>query len=508
MCWILLKRFSVSLTLLLLLSCGLVSCTHAPAPSSYAASRPHVYTPYTGTSSNQASNDEDQLTRLQLALLDPPNTMSMVGRAVESHRRALEEEQRLRDFSSHEVRPLKGKKGTSRALGAPRLQGQKSVSPVLQADLTGLGITCGSGYTGDKFSDPHLKSVMLQKNCLSPGDGRGVARGTKPSVRLSGIHGNLWDSVRSGLVLNTIEHEKIKSFLEYLRQKPGTVDFLMGRAEPYLQYLTGELRREGLPTDLVLVPMVESAYQTTAVSPKQAAGLWQFVASTGQQYGLRLSESYDGRYDTHLATQAALRYLGYLNELFGGDWTLTLAAYNAGEGTVNRAIQANRATGGRGTFWELSLPQETQNYVLKIITLSRIVSDPAGNGFIPRNAQPHGSLTLVELRPGLKMADLMDKTGISSVEFYKLNPHVRPDMLPPAEARTFMLPVENVQVLSMMSSRAPRTFGLKKVKVNPGETSTDVAKRIGVPLKQLLEWNGLGPREKLKGGQELTIQGV
>ena len=503
---ILLNRIPASL-ILLLASGLLASCTHAPAPSSYAASRPHVYTPYSGATATQASNDEDQLTRLQLALLDPPNTMSMVGRAVESHRRAIEEEQRLRDFASRQIRPGKGKKG-SKPLGAPGSLAQKSGGAVYQADLSGLGISCGTGYTGDKFSEPHLKSVMMQKSCLSPGDGRGAGRGTKSTVRLSGINGNLWDGVRTGLVLHTVEHERIKAFLDYLRQKPATVDFLMGRAEPYLHYLLGELKREGLPADLILVPMVESAYQTTAVSPKQAAGLWQFVPSTGQQYGLRLSETYDGRYDTHLSTQAALRYLGYLNELFGGDWSLALAAYNAGEGTVNRAIQANRAAGGRGTFWELSLPQETQNYVLKIITLSHIVADPLGNGFTPRNAQSNGSLTLVELRPGLKMLDLIEKTGISSGEFFKLNPHVRPDVIPPPEARTFMLPADKVQVLSMMSSRNIRNAALKKVKVNPGETATDVAKRIGVPLKQLLEWNGLGPKEKLKGGQELTIQGV
>lgn len=500
------NRFSAYL-ILLLISGGLTSCAHAPAPSSYAASRPHVYTPYSGATFNQASRDEDQLTRLQLALLDPPNTMSMVGRAVESHRRAIEEEQRLRDFSLRQTRPGKGKR-SGKTLGPPGSVATKSGVPVLQADLSGLGITCGTGYSGDKFSDPHLKSVMLQQNCLSPGDGRIPVRSSKSGVRLSGVHGNLWDGVRAGLVLNGIDHEKIKIFLDYLRQKPGTVDFLMGRAEPYLHYLLGELRRENLPTDLILVPMVESAYQTTAVSPKQAAGLWQFVPSTGQQYGLRLSETYDGRYDTHLATQAALRYLGYLNDLFAGDWTLALAAYNAGEGTVNRAIQANRAAGGRGTFWELSLPQETQNYVLKIITLSHIVADPSGNGFIPRNAQSNGSLTLVELRPGLKIADLIEKTGISANEFFRLNPHVRPDVLPPSEARTFMLPMEKVQILSMMTSRNNRSAVLKKIKVNPGESSTDVAKRIGVPLKQLLEWNGLGPKEKLKGGQELTIQGV
>lgn len=503
------KRFSVDLTVCLF-SGLLVSCAQVPAPSSYAASHPHVYTPYSGASAGQAANEEDQLTRLQLALLDPPNTMSMVGRAVESHRRAIEEEQRLRDLAAQpHFRYGKGKK-SGKSLGAPAGSATSKSGPqVLQADLSGLGITCGSGYTGDKFVDPSVKSVMLQKNCLSAGDGRsGLVRSNKSTIRLSGIQGNLWDVVRSGLILHTIEHERIKAFLEYLRQKPGTVDFLMGRAEPYLQYLVGELRRQGLPTDLILVPMVESAYQTTAVSPKQAAGLWQFVPSTGQQYGLRLSDTYDGRYDTHQATQAAIRYLTYLYDLFGGDWTLALAAYNAGEGTINRAMQANRAAGGHGTFWELSLPQETQNYVLKIITLSHILADPNGNGFIPRNAQSNGSLTLVELRPGLRMADLIEKTGISSVEFFKLNPHVRPDVSPPADVRNFMLPVEKVQVLSMMSSKNQRPSGPKKVKVNPGESASDVAKRIGVPLKQLMEWNSLGPKAKLKGGQELTVQGV
>lgn len=503
---ILLNKFSAYL-ILALISGLLVSCANAPAPSSYAASHPHVYTPYAGANANQTSSDEDQLTRLQLALLDPPNTMSMVGRAVESHRRAIEEEQRLRDFASRQIKTGKGKK-TGKTFGIPGSQMPKSTTPIYQADLSGLGISCGSGYTGDKYGEPHLKSVMMQKSCLSPGDGRTAGRGPKAGVRLSGIHGNLWDAVRSGLVLHTIEHEKISVFLDYLRQKPGTVDFLMGRAEPYLQYLLGELGRQGLPADLILVPMVESAYQTTAVSPKQAAGLWQFVPGTGQQYGLRLSETYDGRYDTHSATQAALRYLGYLNELFGGDWTLALAAYNAGEGTVTRAIQANRVAGGRGAFWELSLPQETQNYVLKIITLSHIVADPSGNGFIPRNAQSNSSLTLVELRPGLKMVDLIEKTGINPGEFFKLNPHVRPDVMPPPEVRTFMLPADKVQVLSMMASRPPRNAALRKVKVNPGETSSDVAKRIGVPLKELLEWNGLAPKQKLKGGQELNVQGV
>lgn len=476
-----------------------MACARQPAPSSYAASQPHAYTPYRvqGTN-NGAASEEDQLSRMQLAMLDPPNSMSLVDRAVESHRRTIEEEQRLRDIAAQKGRLKRGIPG--KPIAPSPWGGAGDSSRALQADLSDMGIDCSKGYAGGNYPGAGMKSVVMQKNCLSPGNARRTSPRNRTQVRLSGIPGNLWDTARSALVLNGIENERLSQFLDYLRQKPGTIDFLMGRAEPYLQYLLGELKNQGLPADLILVPMVESAYQTTAVSPKQAAGLWQFVASTGQQYGLRVGESYDGRYDTHLATQAALRYLSYLNSLFGGDWTLALAAYNAGEGTVSRAIQANRLAGGRGTFWELSLPEETRNYVLKIVALSRIVADPSGNGFTVRNAQAQSGLARVELRPDLRIQDLMTKTSMSPQDFYRLNPHVRPDVLPPPEARNFMLPMEKVQFLN---SKVPDRY--RKIRVNAGESSADVARRMGVPLKKLLEWNGLKGKDKLKSGQELRV---
>jgi membrane-bound lytic murein transglycosylase D len=478
------------------------ACAHQPAPSSYAASQPHAYSPYRETAVTGAGNDEDQLTRLQLAMLDPPNTMSLVDRAVESHRRALEEEQRLRDASLYAGG--KFKRGKTGGKGLAPSPWAKSMDPA-QSHLAGLGMDCGQGYGGGNFAQGGMKSVVMQKSCLPGGDPRRLPSPSKSRIRFSGIPGNLWDTARSALVLHVIENDRLNVFLQYLRQKPGTVDFLMGRAEPYLPYLLGELRSQGLPADLILVPMVESAYQTTAVSPKQAAGLWQFVASTGQQYGLRLSETYDGRYDTHLATQAALRYLAYLNSLFDGDWTLALAAYNAGEGTVSRALQANLAAGGKGSFWELSLPEETRNYVLKIVALSRIIADPPGNGFTMRNAQSQGALTRVELRPDLRVQDLIARTAMAPQEFFRLNPQVRPDVPAPPEARNFMLPSDKAQLLMARSATK-----IRKIRVNAGETAADVAKRIGVPLKQLLEWNGLKGKgkEKMKPGQELRVQDV
>ncbi len=286
------------------------------------------------------------------------------------------------------------------------------------------------------------------------------------------------------------------------------VDFLMTRAEPYLQYLLGEIKRQGLPADLILVPMVESAFQTTALSNKQAAGLWQFIPATGQQYGLQFSETYDGRYDTHSATQAALKYLKRLSSLFNGDWLLAFAAYNAGEVAVQRAIQANRMAGGGGTFWELSLPQETQNYVVKILALSKVVADPAGLGFKPHKTTSRNTLARVETKPEIRIADLIASSGIAPDDFYKLNPAFKPDVDPPEQPHNFLLPLEKAEILMAANMPGAKVYAPRKVVVQKGDTLSVLAKRHGVPEIKLSEWNGLPPKAPLKVGQEILVLGV
>lgn len=323
-----------------------------------------------------------------------------------------------------------------------------------------------------------------------------------------GRRGDAWELVRGNLVLAGVQHERLDAHLEFLRQHPGSVDFLMARAEPYLHYLLGEIKRQGLPSDLILVPMVESAFQTTALSPKQAAGLWQFIPSTGQQYGLQQSGNYDGRYDTHPATLAALKYLKHLNHLFNGDWLLAFAAYNAGEGAVQRAIQANRLAGGTGTFWELTLPSETQSYVIKILALSRVVSNPAANGFRPRKAPGGNTLARVEAKPEVHIADLIASSGIAPDEFYKLNPAFKPDVEPPPQPHHFLLPIEKAEILMAAGMPGAKVYAPRKVVVKKGETLLQLAKRHGVPEMKLAEWNGLTLKSPLKVGQEILVLGV
>jgi membrane-bound lytic murein transglycosylase D len=317
-----------------------------------------------------------------------------------------------------------------------------------------------------------------------------------------------WELVRGNLVLAAVEHDAVMAQLEHLRRHPGAVDFLMRRAEPYLQYLVEEINRQGLPADMVMVPMVESAFETSALSPKAAAGIWQFIPATGQRYGLPVSKAFDGRYDTHAATQAALKYLKHLNKLFGGDWLLALASYNAGEGAVQRAIDTARRAGLEGTFWDLDLPAETEAYVVKIVALSRLVADPAAFGMKPRKAVALPFLTRIQTAPEVKVADLMAASGTPPEEFFKLNPAYRPDVEPPAQVHNFLLPPSRAEALQAANLAGTKVFATRKVVVQKGETLSILAKRHGVPELKLAEWNGLSLKTRLKAGQELLVYPV
>ncbi len=484
----------------------LTGCASSPQALRYTvgSQKPASYTTiprlYSQGFSSTNGEADDQMARLQLALLDPPSTLELVDRAVSHHKRDLEEQEAARFFTPDK----KGKKRHQSSLRDRKLAG-RSRDPSLGGKATGeaLGLPC---LDASKEGAHHgSKSILERNGCNAFVYGAPRNNAIKPG---SSHHQDAWAEVRDGLILQRVQHERLSAHLNYLRQKPDTVDYLMARAEPYLHYLVGELKQQGLPTDLILVPMVESAFQTTAMSPKAAAGLWQFMASTGQQYGLHQAQGYDGRYDTHLATQAALRYLRYLNRLFNGDWLLTLAAYNAGEGQVQRAVQANRQAGGGGSFWELSLPLETQNYVVKILVLSKVVSDPSGHGFRPRVAPPHLALARVETRPEVHVSDFIATAGLAPAEFYKLNPAFRPDVKPPQEAHNFLIPLEKAEILMAANMPWAKVYAPRRVVVQPGDTLENLAKRHGVSEFKLSEWNGLSPKSKLKPGQEILVQGV
>ncbi len=350
---------------------------------------------------------------------------------------------------------------------------------------------------------------------------------------------DLWGRVRGGLLLADVRHARVVEQIEAFERDPAYLYLFSQRAKPFLHYLVEQIQRCGLPMDLVFVPMVESAFEPTAVSPKEAAGLWQITPATGQERGLLIADGYDGRFDIHTSTEAALGYLRDLNKRFDGDWLLALAAYNAGPGTVQEAIKVRRAeraqaatdpappfaTSPPGTgevaagdsktvtasdpwpqslYWDLRLPKETQEYVPKILALAHLVADPQTYGARLPSIDNRAYLFRVDTTPDVKVFDALAFTVISIDEFLRFNPGFKAGIEPPARAYTLLLPWEQAQRLAANMPGA-RIVAPSKYTVRKGETLDMIARRHGVPSRQLAQWNGLGAGGVLKAGQQLVV---
>jgi membrane-bound lytic murein transglycosylase D len=187
---------------------------------------------------------------------------------------------------------------------------------------------------------------------------------------------DLLKRVRSGMSLGEFRNSRVDKEADWFARNPEYVERVFTRAAPYFHYIVSQVEARGMPLEIALLPIIESAFQPYAYSKARATGLWQFMAATGGRFGLKQDWWYDGRRDVVAATQAALDYLQYLNDMFEGDWLHAIAAYNCGEGNVSRAIKRNLAARKRTDFWNLKLPAETQGYVPRLLAMSRIVADP------------------------------------------------------------------------------------------------------------------------------------
>jgi len=327
-----------------------------------------------------------------------------------------------------------------------------------------------------------------------------------PVVSFKSSKDGIWERVRKRLMLTAYEHDSVMAEVDKIRRSPGAVHFLSKKAEPFLFFIVDEIERRGLPMDLALVPMVESAFQPAAVSPKDAAGIWQFIPGTAANYGLRLVDGYDGRYDIYASTKAALKYLSKLQGQFGGDWLLALAAYNAGEGAVQRAIATNQKAGLGTSFWELNLPAETKAYVPKILALSRVIADPQSHGVNLHKINSLPYLARVEINTQVQLGQAVAGMGMSWDEFYGLNPAFKPDVAA-APPYNLLLPLDKAQML-VATLQGSRLVAARKYVVKKGETLGVIAKQEGVPPLKLAEWNGLKADSRVKPGQELIIYPV
>jgi len=252
-----------------------------------------------------------------------------------------------------------------------------------------------------------------------------------------------------------LKYERVNKHIVWYTQHRDYLRQVAERAHPYLFHIVESLSKHKLPYELALLPVVESAYQPTALSPKSAAGLWQFIPSTGHDFDLHQSDQYDARLDITASTQAAIRYLSFLKQHFNGDWLLALAAYNCGLGVVDNAISRNIAEGLDSDYWSLRLPEETQEYVPRFLALSSIFANPAAHGLrlAPVKNEPYFVKVKIDRKHDIEyLADknfkeIAQLANLSYEQFSRLNPGYLNPKLATDGPFTFLMPAANANQL-------------------------------------------------------------
>lgn len=289
------------------------------------------------------------------------------------------------------------------------------------------------------------------------------------------------DNVAQSNPKNTLINERINKQIAFFSQNAEYLYQTAERARPYLYHIVERLSTNQLPLELALLPMMESAYQPTALSPKGAAGLWQFISSTGKDYDLKQNKEYDGRLDILASTEAAIRFLSDLHTHFNGDWLLALAAYNCGQGTVDNAIIRNISDGLDTDYWSLRLPQETQDYVPRFLALSAIFAKPGSYGFqfTPIKNEPYFVTVKIDREPDIKYLSNKNLTVLARLlnlnhdQFRRLNPGYLNATLSADRDYTFLLPPANAGQLHRLLTSIAQFMAEPVSKVMKGTLKTN-----------------------------------
>jgi membrane-bound lytic murein transglycosylase D len=317
---------------------------------------------------------------------------------------------------------------------------------------------------------------------------------------------DLLTRLRYGFSLPPVQHARIDAERKWFVEHPEYLDRVFTRAQRYLPHITDELTRRGLPLELALLPIVESAYDPFAYSHGRAAGLWQMIPGTATRFGLKQNWWYDGRRDVVESTRAALDYLEYLYEFNEGDWLRAVASYNSGEGNVRKAVRRNRAAGKPDDFWNLKVPRETAAYVPRLLALVDIVNDPDRyNLTLPRVAdEPQFAVTDVGSQIDLALA--AELAGVDVDTVYTFNPGYNRWSTDPAGPHKLVLPIDAIETFETSLTGVPRNelVRWKRHKVKNGEAISVIANKYNTTVSALRSANNLRSNT-IRAGQHLMI---
>ncbi len=315
---------------------------------------------------------------------------------------------------------------------------------------------------------------------------------------------DVWQRIAMQLEMDVPNNEKVDYYRTWYLKHPYHLNTVAKRAEPFLYMIVEQIEQRGLPMELALLPVVESSFDAFAYSHGSAAGLWQFVPSTGKMMGLEQNYWYDGRRDVAASTVAALEYLVKLHNRFD-DWTHAIAAYNSGGGRVSSAIRKNRKLGKPTDFFSLDLPTETSGYVPKLLALADIVVNQEEYGLNIPTIANKPALTLVDPKEQLDLAIAAEYAGIDVKELQSYNPAYNQWSTSPDGPHTLLIPVDKKDIfLAKAAENRGKGVKVARYQIKPGDSISVLAEQYGTTAKVIRRANGL-ENDNIRIGQYLMI---
>jgi membrane-bound lytic murein transglycosylase D len=393
--------------------------------------------------------------------------------------------------------------------------------------LVGLGLLGGCAYTP---SSSHTTADVLVSPALKPGAATAVAArpssqpesvpaGSDPVVQkldppaftdhslVSPLPADLFVRLRAGFKLQDVDQPAVDRELNWYANHPDYLDRTWARADHYLYFIVAQLNARSMPLELALLPVVESAFEPYAYSRARASGLWQFIPGTGSNYGLKQNWWYDGRRDVVASTRAALDYLQSLHDAFDGDWLLAIAAYNCGEGNVQRAVDRNLRAGKPIDFWHLKLPTETRAYVPKLLAMRRIVANPSAYGLEFSQIDDEPYFTSVGTGGQIDMQVVAEIAGIKKDELYELNPAFHRWATDPTGPFTVLLPADVAEGVeqTLLTLTPEQRMRVAHYEVQRGDTIAAIAKAHDTTPEVLRQLNNMDSSDKPVVGGTLLV---
>ena len=316
---------------------------------------------------------------------------------------------------------------------------------------------------------------------------------------------DIWDRVRRGFAMTDLDNDLVRDKEQWYASRPEYLQRMTDRSNRYLFHIVEEIERRGMPSELALLPFIESAFNPQAVSSARAAGMWQFMPATGESFDLKQNVFRDDRRDVLASTEAALDYLQQLHDRFG-DWHLALAAYNWGQGNVNRAITRNQKAGLPSGYADLDMPTETRQYVPKLQAVKNLVAFPDSYNVRLPDIGNHPFFDTISISQDIDVALIIRLAEINEADFHALNPSLKQPVVMAAGTPQILLPWDNANVFEQRLAEYKGPLASWTVWVVPKTISiSEAAKRVGMNESELRSVNNIPPRMQVRAGSSLLV---